>query len=85
MGTFPDDRGSGDVGADPLLDAGTKTVASPVWPPIPLPVVFDGIPPPVEAVETGPSNGVAGADGDGLADSTTQRRWEWVATSLATE
>ena len=35
-------------------------------------------------VETGASSGVAGADGDGEADSTTHIRWDFVATSLAT-
>lgn len=38
----------------------------------------------VEDVPTGPSRGVAGALGEGLADSTTHIRWERVATSLAT-
>lgn len=32
----------------------------------------------------GASNGVAGVDGDGEADSTTHMRWDLVATNLAT-
>lgn len=35
-------------------------------------------------ITVGASRGVAGADGDGEADSTTHMRWDCVATSLAT-
>lgn len=44
------------------------------------PVVVAGAP----GNECGPANGVAGADGDADADSTTHMRCERVATSLAT-
>jgi hypothetical protein len=43
-----------------------------------------GAEPRLGARTVGASSGVAGADGDGDADSTTHMRWDWVATSLAT-
>lgn len=94
------DMGSGEVGAEPWTAApGPGCVAPPDGvmtvapndgdaPPGGAELVFAAaLPPPLKVlvgVPMGPSSGVAGALGEGLADSTTHMRWERVATSLAT-
>jgi len=71
--------GSGDCGAVVLAGGGMMTV-----------LAGGGLPTPDPEVGSGPggwlgwSRGVAGALGDGDADSTTHMRCDLVATSLAT-
>jgi hypothetical protein len=72
---------SGDCGADALVGGGIITVAD-----------GGGLPTATvdEEEDEGPTGwlgwrrGVAGALGDGDADSTTHMRWDFVATSFAT-
>lgn len=77
LAVTPDGNGNGDCGAEPVLAVGIRIVVSPVVVaarlPVRLPVGPAG---PVETLGTGASSGVAGADGDGEADSTTHIRWE---------
>jgi hypothetical protein len=77
--------GSGDCGVEELLNGGMMTVGGGevVPPPVP-PEVGGGAAAVVAAGLLGCSRGVAGALGDGEADSTTHMRWDLVATSLAT-
>jgi len=78
--------GKGDCGPDPVLDAGISTVVSPDVVAVRCSELPDELGLLTVGGDTwvGVSSGVAGADGEGEADSTIHMRWECVATSLAT-
>jgi hypothetical protein len=81
--------GEGDCGPDSPPPLGTNTVGvEPGLIPVPAPVdvAVAGVEPTLVLVvgKVGARSGVAGALGEGEADSTTHMRWLWVATSFAT-